>query len=169
LREALDLALEGQSTFDPRTLSVDAVDTQPPQPDSGRRVFFAPQGPMCARCHTVHGRGGKVGPDLSAIGRTMDRQKLITSILDPSREVAPYYLTWTISTTDGRVLTGMVVSENGGGDLELGDQQGNIVRIPRKDIEERVPAQVSVMPQNLHQRMTRQDFLDLLSFLESLK
>jgi putative membrane-bound dehydrogenase-like protein len=169
LREALDLALEGQSTFDPRTLSVDAVDTQPPQPDSGRRVFFAPQGPMCARCHTVHGRGGKVGPDLSAIGRTMDRQKLITSILDPSREVAPYYLTWTISTTDGRVLTGMVVSENGGGDLELGDQQGNIVRIPRKDIEERVPAQVSVMPQNLHQRMTRQEFLDLLSFLESLK
>ena len=44
--------------------------------ESGRRVFFHQQGAGCWKCHTVDGRGGVIGPDLSLIARTMNRQKL---------------------------------------------------------------------------------------------
>ncbi|HVW02188.1 MAG TPA: PVC-type heme-binding CxxCH protein, partial [Planctomycetaceae bacterium] len=34
-------------------------------PDAGRRVFFHAKSAGCFRCHTVAGRGGRVGPDLT--------------------------------------------------------------------------------------------------------
>jgi putative membrane-bound dehydrogenase-like protein len=163
LREAIDFALAGKNDSGPPPLALD------PQPSRGRRVFFSPHGPNCAKCHTVHGRGGQVGPDLSVIVRTMNREKLYDSIVNPSKEVSPQYLTWVITTTGGKTHTGIIVSENGGGDVELGDAQGNVVKVPRKDIEERTPSPVSVMPQGLHQRMTPREFAEVISYLETLK
>lgn len=168
MQEALDFVLTGQSDFDPRAGNDPLQASLSADPLAGRRVFFAHQGPLCARCHTVHGRGGKIGPDLSVIARTLNRQKLIESILEPSREISPYFLTWVITTKQGKVHTGMIVTENNVGDIELGDQQGQIIRLQRQEIEERVPSPLSVMPQGLHQRMTRQEFADLLAYLETL-
>ena len=171
LREALDLAITGKSDADLQSASVPQPSALSPQPSpaAGRRVFFAHQGPLCAKCHTIQGRGGNIGPDLSTIARTATRQKLIDSILDPSKEISPYFITWSISTTSGKVHTGLIVTENNKGDIELGDNEGNIIRIPREDVEERTPSKVSVMPQGLHQRMTTQEFTDLLAYLETLK
>ncbi len=168
LREAFDLALEGKSSLsasDPQPLALSSQ----PSPDRGRRVFYHHQGPLCFKCHTVNGRGGNVGPDLSVIARTMNREKLLGSILEPSKEISPQFLTWTISTVDGKTHSGIIVTENGGGDVELGDVQGNVTKIPRKDIEERTPSNVSVMPQGLHQRVTRAELGELLDYLETLK
>lgn len=166
LVEALDLAIDGKSSSSVHQPL--AIDHQP-SPDSGRRVFYHHQGPLCFKCHTVNGRGGNVGPDLSVIARTMNREKLLGSILEPSKEISPQFLTWTITTDDGKTHNGIIVTENGGGDVELGDIQGNVTKIPRKTIEERAPSSVSVMPQGLHQRMTSQELSDLLDYLETLK
>jgi putative heme-binding domain-containing protein len=166
LVEALDLAINGKSSSSDSQLST--LNSQP-APDSGRRVFYHHQGPLCFKCHTVNGRGGNVGPDLSVIARTMNREKLLGSILEPSKEISPQFLTWTITTDDGKTHNGIIVTENGGGDVELGDIQGNITKIPRKSIEERAPSSVSVMPQGLHQRMTPRELSDLLDYLETLK
>src|SRR5207244_473632 len=38
--------------------------------EAGRRVFFHKNGPRCFTCHRVDGRGGKLGPDLSKIGKS---------------------------------------------------------------------------------------------------
>ncbi|HUQ70790.1 MAG TPA: c-type cytochrome, partial [Planctomycetaceae bacterium] len=165
LREAIDFALVGKNDSGPLPLALDPQ----PAPSAGRRAFFSPQGAQCAKCHTVHGRGGNVGPDLSVIARTMDRQKLFDSIMNPSKEISPQYLTWAITTTNGQVHTGIIVSENGGGDVELGDAQGNILKIPRGQIDERTPSPVSVMPQGLHQRMTPRELAEVISYLEMLK
>ncbi|MDZ4684651.1 MAG: c-type cytochrome, partial [Planctomycetaceae bacterium] len=165
VREAIEYALAGKNDSGPQPLALDPQ----PAPSAGRRAFFSPQGAQCAKCHTVHGRGGNVGPDLSVIARTMDRQKLFDSIVNPSKEISPQYLTWSITTTGGQVYTGIMVSENGGGDVELGDAQGNIIKVPRKDIDERTPSPVSVMPQGLHQRMTPREFAEVLAYLETLK
>ncbi|HET6426177.1 MAG TPA: hypothetical protein VFG20_20975 [Planctomycetaceae bacterium] len=167
LVEALDLAIDGKSSS-PSDSQLSTLNSQP-TPDSGRRVFYHHQGPLCFKCHTVNGRGGNVGPDLSVIARTMNREKLLGSILEPSKEISPQFLTWTITTDDGKTHTGIMVTENGGGDVELGDTQGNVTKIPRKSIEERAPSNVSVMPQGLHQRMTSRELSDLLDYLETLK
>uniref|UniRef100_A0A7C2NUU5 C-type cytochrome n=1 Tax=Schlesneria paludicola TaxID=360056 RepID=A0A7C2NUU5_9PLAN len=163
LRAAIDLALTGKNDSGPQPSALD------PQPSHGRRVFFSPHGPQCAKCHTVHGRGGKIGPDLSVIARTMNREKLHDSIVNPSKEISPYFLTWVVATHSGKAYTGLIVSENGGRDLAVGDAEGNVTTIPWDDIESRTPSPVSVMPQGLHQRMTPQEFADLLGYLETLK
>ncbi len=168
LVEACDLAIEGKSSLSSSDSQLSTLNSQP-SPDNGRRVFYHHQGPLCFKCHTVNGRGGNVGPDLSVIARTMNREKLLGSILEPSKEISPQFLTWTISTVDGKTHSGIIVTENGGGDVELGDIQGNVTKIPRKEIEERTPSNVSVMPQGLHQRMTRAELGELLDFLETLK
>lgn len=61
-------------------------------PAAGRRIFFHPNGAGCFKCHIVDGRGGRVGPDLSRAVGTMNRERLIQSILEPSREIAPQFV-----------------------------------------------------------------------------
>ncbi len=136
--------------------------------DSGRRVFYHPNSAGCFKCHTVHGRGGKIGPDLSTIARSMSREKLIDSILEPSREIAPQFVAWTIETKDGRTISGMIVHENEGKTI-IGDAEGKLTEVKTIDIEVRTPQKTSVMPEKLVERMTLQEIRDLLAFLESLK
>jgi putative membrane-bound dehydrogenase-like protein len=132
---------------------------------AGERVFFHPRGPRCSSCHRIDGRGAAVGPDLSGIGRSLRRDKLIESILSPSKEIAPQFVSWVISTRDGKVRTGVIVEEGPNSTVTVADAQGKTEVLRRADIEERHASPVSLMPDNLHERMTRQEFLDLIAFL----
>lgn len=42
----------------------------------------------CTACHKVNGQGGELGPDLSKIGATRDKNYLRRAILEPSAEIA---------------------------------------------------------------------------------
>lgn len=139
-----------------------------PDPLAGRRVFFHPQGPGCYKCHTVQGRGGKIGPDLSTIGGALSREKLIESIRKPSQEVAPQFTTWAMISTEGKTFTGMIVHENKG-DTVLGLKDGTTIQLKTADVEERSPQKTSVMPEKMEQQMTEREFEDLIAFLESLR
>lgn len=134
----------------------------------GKRVFFHPQGPGCYRCHQVQGRGERIGPDLSTISRSLDREKLQRSILEPSRDVAPQFVTWTLQLRDGRVKTGTIVQENNNKIL-LGNAEGKLETIENIDVEERVLQKTSLMPDSLVQQMTVRDLRDLLAYLETLR
>jgi putative membrane-bound dehydrogenase-like protein len=136
--------------------------------DRGWLIFYHPQGPGCSRCHMIDGRGGKVGPDLSKIGATFTREKLIDSILQPSREVSPQFTTWQMVHVDGRVFTGMIVHENEGKTI-LGDNEGKTIELKTAEIEERRPLPTSVMPEKLVERMTPDEWRNLLTFLQSAK
>jgi putative heme-binding domain-containing protein len=138
-------------------------------PAAGERVFFHARGPRCSSCHRIDGRGGIIGPDLSVIGRSHTRGKLIESILTPSKEIAPAYTNWTITTTDGKVRTGVIVEEGPNSTVTLGEADGRLTVLKRLDIEERRASPTSLMPDNLHQSMTVREFLDLLAFLEERK
>ncbi len=156
-----------------RALRKDSTErpTEPDAPadlEAGRRLFYHPNGPKCFQCHTVQGRGGKIGPDLTTIGRAMSREKLIESIREPSREVAPQFTNWTMLGTDGKTYAGMIVHENEGTTV-LGTPEGNLITLKTADVEERLPQKTSVMPDKLEQRMTEREFRDLVAFLESLK
>src|SRR5262249_55731330 len=37
--------------------------------EAGRRIFFHSRSAGCYKCHTVQGRGGRIGPDLSLVAR----------------------------------------------------------------------------------------------------
>jgi putative membrane-bound dehydrogenase-like protein len=136
--------------------------------EAGRRLFYHANGPGCARCHTVNGRGGRVGPDLSRIVESMNRIQLIQSILEPSSEIAPQFVAWAFETASGKIHTGMLVHENEGKTV-IGDADGKTIELKTIDIVQRVPQTKSVMPDKLPDLMTLQEFRDLVAFLESLK
>ncbi len=64
----------------------------------------------CAKCHTHSGEGGKVGPDLTGMA-AHPKGELLVHILDPSRSVEGNFLQYTVSTTDGRIVNGLLASE----------------------------------------------------------
>jgi putative heme-binding domain-containing protein len=132
-------------------------------------LFFHARGPRCFACHRVDGRGAAIGPDLSTIGRALSRDKLIESILTPSKEIAPQFTSWVIVTKDGKSRTGVIVEEKFDSTIVVADAEGKLETIPRLDIEQRETSKASIMPENLHTLMTRQEFRDLLAFLETRK
>ena len=135
---------------------------------AGRRLFFHAAGPQCARCHMVNGRGRRVGPDLSLIARSRNRRQLLESILVPSREVAPQFTSWTLVTTDGRVLNGVIVYENRDR-LTIEDAAGKQTNLANTEVELRTPRKTSLMPEKLIDRLAISELRDLLAFLETLK
>jgi putative membrane-bound dehydrogenase-like protein len=134
-------------------------------PEAGERIFFHPRVAGCYRCHEYEGRGHTVGPDLTTIGRTMPRQRLIESIVDPSREIAPQFTSWLIRTTDGEVKTGLHVGDELDGRIRFADSQGQVFYVHPNDIDERQPSRQSIMPEGLADQLTAQELRDLLAFL----
>lgn len=132
---------------------------------AGARVFYHPKGPGCFRCHEVDGRGGRVGPELSRLGRGMDRRRLVQSILQPSAEIAPQFVAWSVARTDGTVFNGILLVESQDGKQSYADDQGRIIVVPSSEIENRRPQPTSIMPDNVAQTLTVQEFRDLVAFL----
>ena len=62
----------------------------------------------------------------------------------------------------------MIVHENEGKKV-LGDLEGKLTELKTIDIVERVPQQKSVMPEKLADRLTVQEFRDLLAYLATLQ
>lgn len=136
--------------------------------DSGRRVFFHPA-IGCARCHRIEDHGGSLGPDLSTIARGADRLKLIHSILNPSRDLAPQFVSHTVETKDDETFVGLLIGESVESGVTLFMADGRAVIIPPGQVAARTQSKVSLMPEELENALTVQDFRDLLAFLLSRK
>ena len=136
--------------------------------ERGRQVFEDSQQAACLNCHRMGDKGGRIGPDLSGIGRRFSRVHLVESILDPSRSVAPSYSTVAILMNDGRVITGVGISESDDL-LILGDQQGKTHEIRKSDIDTVSDQATSIMPEGLEEQLSDRQLADLLAFLESMK
>ncbi len=131
--------------------------------DRGRRVFFSKKA-ACSGCHHIDGQGGKVGPELSKIGRLRSPIDLTEAVVFPSSTIALGFKTYTIATSEGRVHSGIIVRETSDA-VYLRTAQLAEIRIPRDDVEEMRPSDVSIMPEGLDKSMSSQDLSDLLEFL----
>jgi putative heme-binding domain-containing protein len=127
----------------------------------GRAVFFDAQH-GCAKCHTVHGKGAAIGPDLSNLPHR-DYASVYRDVTKPSFAINPDYLTNTVSLTDGRTLTGVLRTI--GDKLHVGDKDGKTVIVDRADVESIKPAPVSTMPEDLLKPLGPDRTRDLLTFL----
>jgi hypothetical protein len=140
----------------------------PGDTEAGRRLFFSSVGARCSVCHQYSGRGGRIGPDLTQIARTNSREKIITSILQPSREIAPEFQPWVLVTTDGRSLVGLRLPKPGDDGMEdYADPGGKKFTLPSNKIEIRSASAKSIMPDGLEQLISIADLRDLLAFLTS--
>lgn len=142
------------------------IATRPPELDGGswargRKVFFSDQA-LCAKCHTLDGEGGQIGPNLSNL-RQRDYASVFRDVTNPSYAINPDYVPHTLRLDDGRVLTGAIRTE--GDVLLVGDEKGEVTRVARSEVEELKPAAVSVMPKDIHEKLGDAKLKDLLTFL----
>lgn len=137
-------------------------------PKRGSKVFFNAERSLCIKCHRVGDTGERIGPELTGIGARFSRVYLIESILEPSRTVVPAFSSVLVSLKDGRIVTGVKVTETETM-LTLADNEGKKHEIKKADIDEQRPVMTSTMPEGLEKRLTEQEFVDLVAFLVGLK
>ncbi len=92
---------------------------------------------------------------------------IVESILEPSRTIKKGFETVTISLEDGRTLTGLLAEDRTDA-VVLRDpaQDGKMVTVPRRQIDERKDGGVSIMPMGLANNLSsRQQFLDLVRYV----
>lgn len=120
---------------------------------------------LCLSCHYLQGRGQRVGPDLSGAG-TRPADALLIDLLDPSRQVAPDYVTYEIQRTSGDPLTGLISSETATR-LTIRSPGSPDTSVARTEIREVHATGRSLMPEGLEQGLEAQDLANLLAFLRS--
>jgi putative membrane-bound dehydrogenase-like protein len=138
-------------------------------PEAGERIFFHPKSAGCLKCHQISARGGTIGPDLTLAASQLSRERLIESIVNPSREIAPQYVTWNVLKKDGTSFTGVFLGEDGARNQRYGDPEGKIIALKAEEIDDRQPTGKSLMPDELPHQLTLQEFRDLLAFLTTSK
>jgi len=136
--------------------------------EQGRSLFFRDGAAACKSCHRLAGQGTELGPDLSQIGKKYVPRELLSQILEPSKQMDPKYVPYVLETTEGRVLSGLLIEKTDEA-VRLKDARNDEVRVPAEQIELLVPQQKSLMPDLLLRDMTPQQVADLLAFLGSLK
>ncbi len=127
----------------------------------GRRVFHS-EAASCFKCHAIHGGGPNIGPDLTNLVHR-DYASAVRDIKNPSFAINPDYLGNSVLLTDGRVLTGTLQTLDG--KLYLGDAAGKLTHLAKAEIDTIKPAEVSVMPKGVDEKLTPDQFRDLMTFL----
>jgi putative heme-binding domain-containing protein len=122
----------------------------------------------CNKCHQVNGEGTDFGPNLSEIGGKLGKDALYESILDPSAGISFGYEAWQLELKNGDEAFGLIVSETAD-ELALKVAGGIINRYPKAEILKRQKQKLSIMPAGLQQTMSKQDLVDLVEYLTSLK
>jgi len=144
------------------------LEAEPGDAARGSRTFRSPE-VGCIRCHQVFGRGGTLGPDLSAIRRGSDRQKLLRSLLEPSRDIAPQFADHQVETPEGEYYSGRLVSTEPDGSITVMNGDGQQTRIPGSRVKSNAPGTVSLMPEGLMDALTPGEVRDLMTYLETLR
>lgn len=119
------------------------------------------------RCAACHQGDTALGPALSGVSKRFSRDDLFRAIYDPSRDIPDRYRSLTILTHDGEVLTGIPVYDSVDGVI-LATVSGESVRVKKEDIEQRRPAEQSLMPVGLIDALTPQQLADLQEFIGRL-
>jgi putative heme-binding domain-containing protein len=131
----------------------------------GRNLFKVAS---CTACHKLGKEGQEIGPDLTKIEpMKQTTEHILRSLLEPSRDIAEKYQSNQFVLTSGKIVTGLVVEENGEAVKVLVDPMAKAppVSLRKSEIEERVKSPVSIMPLGLLNKLTQEEVLDLVAYV----
>ena len=139
-------------------------------PAAGEMAFFRPQrAHSCYVCHSVNGRGGRVGPDLAQKAASKPARELFEKIvLAPHRLKDGAYAPSRL-TTKLEVLTGIKAGETKDV-VRFYDARSlpPVLRtINKSDVVSLTTVPGSVMPADYASRFTLKELLDIVAFVKS--
>ena len=131
--------------------------------NNGKQTFAAAR---CIVCHRYGDDGGATGPDLTQAGGRFQVKDLVEAIVMPSKVISDQYKASVIQTTDGKTLTGRIITENPKSIVVITDPEdaSKFVEIERAKIEEVAGSLESLMPRELLDQLNEEEVLDLLAY-----
>lgn len=130
----------------------------------GQLIYFS-DGARCRDCHHRSEANQSTGPTLEAIGKKYKtREEMLQHIVNPSLKVDDQFAMWLVTTNDGEVLRGLVLS-NSDKEVVLKTAERKEIRVAKEDIDEMIKSKRSLMPQGILADLTAQEAADLLDWL----
>ena len=146
-----------------RSLTSPAIETRVPgDATAGETLFWGKAG--CAECHSIRGRGGKLGPDLTNAGATRPLPQLRQDILDPDAGGVSGYQSVTVVLRSGNTLEG-VARNRTNYSLQLQEANGSLHLLTMPEIREIRLAKGSPMPKDYAQRLSKEELDNILAYL----
>src|SRR5690606_18683671 len=132
--------------------------------ENGENMFAATS---CITCHSIHGEGANIGPDLTQLGTRFSPEDMLKSIIDPSAVISDQYNTTTFSLKNGQSVVGRIVNE---------DKQNYVISqnpyapevtrtIPKDEVTGMNLSTVSLMPPGTINSLNPDELKDLLAYL----
>jgi putative heme-binding domain-containing protein len=139
----------------------------------GRELFYGNAG--CATCHMFDGRGGRLGPDLTAAGTSRSTEYLVESLRNPNRRLAQgiseamkefsvEYETVDVVTKDGANLRGTLLNEDSF-TIQFLDTRERVHSLDKASLKSLRKSRESLMPAYDEKGLPARDLQDLLAFL----
>jgi len=127
----------------------------------GRDVFFGKGG--CSSCHTLEGKGGTIGPDLSNIGAQITLKRLKES-LTTDGPIPAGYQPVKVVTQSGQTIEGIAKNEDSFS-IQLLDRQNRLHLLNREELRSIDEPRTSLMPHNYDKVLSGVEYNDLLAML----
>ena len=147
-----------------RSLSNNPSTNAPGDPAQGERLLRAKG---CAQCHRVNGEGGRLGPDLTNIGRTRSPAHLRESLVDPNADVRQRYWVVNLVSDDGKRYTGFLMNEDTY-TVQFIDIEEQLHSFSKPGLREYTVEKISKMP-SYKGAFTEEELRHLVAYLSSLR
>jgi cytochrome c oxidase cbb3-type subunit III len=142
----------------------------------GKELFYGDAN--CSLCHMVEGKGGRLGPELTAVGGSRTRDAIIDSVRDPSRRLAwglteatkefpQEYETITVVTSDGKEIRGVALNEDNFS-VQMMDSSEQIYLLDKNTLRSFKKSRESMMPQYNPETLSDKDLDDVVAYLISV-
>jgi cytochrome c oxidase cbb3-type subunit III len=142
----------------------------------GKTLFYGTA--ACSTCHMVDGKGGRLGPDLTAAGSARSVNYLMESIRNPSKRLAQgiteamkefsqEYETAKVTTADGQKLQGIVMNEDDF-TLQMMDMREQIHFFEKDKLKSYEKSRESLMPAYSEKMLSDKDAQDIVAYLLSV-
>lgn len=139
----------------------------------GKDLFYGDAN--CSLCHMVEGKGGRLGPDLSAVGGSRTRESIIDSVRNPSRRLAwgltestkefpQEYETVTAVTAEGKEIKGVTLNEDSF-TVQIMDTNETIHLLEKNTLRSFQKTRESAMPKYTTDTLSDEDLEDIVSYL----
>jgi cytochrome c oxidase cbb3-type subunit III len=142
----------------------------------GKNLFFGDAN--CSLCHTIEGKGGRLGPDLTAVGGSRTREAMIESVRDPNRRLAwglteatkefpQEYESVTVVTADGKEIKGVTLNEDSFS-VQIMDANEQIHLLQKDTLRSFQKSRQSAMPKYAADALNDKDLEDIVAYLISV-